>query len=62
LGVNSLRVRLPQVLKQHQPDVLGVQEAKVSDTEFLSKLPAKDCVADPPRLTDIQRRILMTFA
>jgi exodeoxyribonuclease-3 len=36
-NVNSLRVRLPQViawLTQHQPDILAVQEIKVSDAEF----------------------------
>jgi len=36
-NVNSLRVRLPQVLAwlmQHQPDILGLQETKTSDYEF----------------------------
>ena len=36
-NVNSLRVRLPHVLmwlKQHQPDVLALQEIKVVDEEF----------------------------
>lgn len=36
-NVNSLRVRLPQVLgwlKQHRPDVLVLQETKLPDTKF----------------------------
>jgi len=36
-NVNSLRVRLPQViewLERHQPDVLGLQETKVTDEAF----------------------------
>ncbi len=36
-NVNSLRVRLPQVLNwlgREQPDVLGVQETKITDEEF----------------------------
>lgn len=36
-NINSLRVRLPQVLAwltQHQPDILGLQEIKISDSEF----------------------------
>lgn len=36
-NVNSLRVRLPQVLawlEQHRPDVLGLQETKVTDDDF----------------------------
>jgi exodeoxyribonuclease-3 len=36
-NVNSLRVRLPQVLEwlaAHQPDILAVQETKVPDTHF----------------------------
>lgn len=36
-NVNSLRVRLPQVLDwlaQHQPDVLAVQETKLVDADF----------------------------
>ena len=36
-NVNSLRVRLPQVLdwlQQHQPDVFCLQETKVTDEEF----------------------------
>ena len=37
-NINSLRVRLPQVLawlKQHQPDVLGLQEIKSMTLSFL---------------------------
>lgn len=36
-NVNSLRVRLPQVLEwldRHRPDVLGLQETKVTDDAF----------------------------
>ncbi|MFN7096662.1 MAG: exodeoxyribonuclease III [Gammaproteobacteria bacterium] len=36
-NVNSLKVRLPQVLswlQQHQPDVLALQETKLSDNNF----------------------------
>lgn len=36
-NVNSLRVRLPHVLNwlgREQPDVLAVQETKMSDPEF----------------------------
>jgi exodeoxyribonuclease-3 len=36
-NVNSLRVRLPQVLRwldERRPDVLGLQETKVTDEEF----------------------------
>src|SRR5579885_56420 len=36
-NVNSIRKRLPIVLdwlKQHQPDVMCLQETKVQDTEF----------------------------
>jgi len=36
-NVNSLRVRLPQVLEwlqQHQPDVLALQETKLTDAAF----------------------------
>lgn len=36
-NVNSLRVRLPQVMdwiRDHQPDVLAVQETKVTDESF----------------------------
>lgn len=36
-NVNSLRVRLPQVLDwlaQEQPDILGLQETKILDAEF----------------------------
>lgn len=36
-NVNGIRARLhqlEQVLKQHEPDVLGLQEIKVSDEEF----------------------------
>ncbi|ADE13642.1 exodeoxyribonuclease III Xth [Nitrosococcus halophilus Nc 4] len=36
-NVNSLRVRLPQVmdwLEAHQPDILALQETKLSDGEF----------------------------
>lgn len=36
-NVNSLRVRLPHVLdwlQQHQPDILGLQETKVTDDLF----------------------------
>ncbi|QBQ56420.1 exodeoxyribonuclease III [Nitrosococcus wardiae] len=36
-NVNSLRVRLPQVvdwLEVHQPDILALQETKLSDEEF----------------------------
>ena len=36
-NVNSLRVRLPQVLKwleQERPDVLALQETKIQDDEF----------------------------
>ena len=36
-NVNSLRVRLPHVLdwlKQHEPDVLCLQETKLTDTDF----------------------------
>lgn len=36
-NVNSLRVRLPQVLAwlaHHQPDVLALQETKISDPDF----------------------------
>jgi exodeoxyribonuclease-3 len=36
-NVNSLRVRLPQVLswvQQHQPDVLALQETKLTDDQF----------------------------
>ncbi|MCX7799295.1 MAG: exodeoxyribonuclease III [Fimbriimonadales bacterium] len=36
-NANSIRVRLPSVLdwlKDHQPDVLGLQETKVDDPEF----------------------------
>ena len=85
-NVNSLRVRLSQALAwltQHQPDILGLQETKISDYEFpctsfeelgyhaifngqktyngvafISKLPATDCITDPPGLNDSQRRIL----
>ncbi|MGD9109038.1 MAG: exodeoxyribonuclease III [Gammaproteobacteria bacterium] len=40
-NVNSLRVRLPQVLdwlKQHKPDVLVLQETKLPDTKFPEEL------------------------
>ncbi|MGD9153003.1 MAG: exodeoxyribonuclease III [Gammaproteobacteria bacterium] len=40
-NVNSLRVRLPQVLdwlKQHKPDVLVLQETKLPDTKFPAEL------------------------
>lgn len=85
-NINSLRVRLPQVLAwlmRHQPDILGLQEIKISDSDFpyaafaeigyhavcngqktyngvalISKLPAEDCVTNPPSLNDTQRRIL----
>jgi len=36
-NVNSLRVRLlhlSQVIQKHQPDIIGLQETKVSDDEF----------------------------
>lgn len=36
-NVNSLRVRLPQVLdwlQRHQPDILALQETKVTDADF----------------------------
>lgn len=36
-NVNSLRVRLPQILawlKEHQPDVLALQETKILDEDF----------------------------
>ena len=36
-NVNSLKVRLPQVLDwltAHSPDVLGLQETKLIDTAF----------------------------
>ena len=36
-NVNSLRVRLPQVmdwLAQHRPDILGLQETKMTDPDF----------------------------
>ena len=36
-NVNSLRVRLPQVLdwlKTNQPDILALQETKITDNQF----------------------------
>ena len=36
-NVNGIRARMDQlgtVLKQHKPDVIGLQEIKVSDEEF----------------------------
>ena len=36
-NVNSLKVRLPQLLDwltQHQPDVIGLQETKCTDVNF----------------------------
>jgi exodeoxyribonuclease-3 len=36
-NVNSLRVRLPQVLawlKEHSPDIIGLQETKLQDEQF----------------------------
>ncbi len=36
-NVNSLRVRLPHVidwLKEHEPDILGLQETKLPDHDF----------------------------
>jgi exodeoxyribonuclease-3 len=70
-NVNSLKVRLPQVLdwmEGEQPDVLALQETKTPDENFpqrkskppvvLSRAHASDPVTDIPALDDPQRRIL----
>ena len=46
-NVNGIRARLhqlEQVLKQHEPDVLGLQEIKVSDEEFPIDAVTKICL------------------
>ena len=75
-NVNSLKVRLPQVLdwvKLHQPDVLCLQETKLEDANFpvpelqaaeanAVKSPASICaVGTKARLSDEVWRVLVPW-